>query len=206
MVPLYNHGLVAQTILQALSASALLAKSAQMALAIAELQKQATRLEDAPLRKAGTVDLEDVTHISVVLQAVLSDLSDGPSAPDILAWADSTLEGVRKRSDYSEAMPRRYFVVWAAGKISVEDSSIYIPAMAKRVVPAAPQDSARGTQLYRSDELVESCHRGRPSGGSILSAVQGRPRVDGSRSGPAERFPPSSLSVPQPAELAFGTP
>ena len=107
-------------------------RSVQLETEIRELLLQATSLEQSTIPKTGTVDMEDITDPTPLLQSVLAHESDAPSAAVVLEWLTGVLGEVRRRGGNPESLPMRVHLTWKDSEINHKDSFIYVKALAKQ--------------------------------------------------------------------------
>lgn len=120
-------------------------KSERLRAEISQLKRRAWELENKKISNAGELDLDDQTNVDTVLIGTLMHESDGPSAQEILSWAEACQAAALKlrgvNAQFGE-LPRRYRLVWSDGKIDLLGSYVFVKDLAPAFTSALGE--ARG--------------------------------------------------------------
>ena len=108
-------------------------KSAQLRIEAENLLARASQLEkDIP--QGGVVDVENITSSSELAIAALTHESEGPTAEQILQWAEEVERTARaKNFDPFGDLPRRCRLVFSAGRIDLAESTILVHSFVKPI-------------------------------------------------------------------------
>ncbi len=137
-------------------------KSAQLRIEAENLLARASQFEkDVP--SGGVVDVENVTSSAELAIAVLTHESEGPTAQQILQWAEDVERTARAKSfEQFGVLPRRCRLVFVGSKINPEESTIIVPAFVKPIpgitmgTPVAGYDVAGATFRAKAEPSSES--------------------------------------------------
>ncbi len=106
-------------------------RSEVLELAVQELENKAVVLEGAPVADMAQLQLNDVTDDVMVIEAVLTHRSAGPSAEAVQAWLDLVKATARKRSAEIEGHSREVTLNWRNGEILTDGSTVFVRSLAK---------------------------------------------------------------------------
>lgn len=158
-------------------------KSSTLGMRIAGAEDKAAKLEAASVPLDGEAQLDDVTSVMPLVDAVLRHESDGPSAQDVLAWA-AACDPEARFGD----MARSFRVTWRDGVIDYRESFCQVTALA----PSA------GVSIYTLKTLGPDMARAVFRAPSNLQPRSRRPRSAAPLAEPAITLRPEA--VPETVE------
>jgi len=136
-------------------------KSSILGMRIAGAEDKAAKLESASVLLDGEAQLDGVTSVMPLVDAVLRHESDGPSAQEVLAWAAACDPDARFGD-----LPRSFRVIWRDGVIDYRESFCQVTALA----PSA------GVSIYTMKSLGPDMARAVFRAPSNLQPRSRRPR------------------------------